>query len=192
MKTPKIVLASSSPRRKKILEDAGLTFEIHPSNILEVYPDTLKIEDIPVFLAEKKAESVKSKFKNAIIISADTIVAFKNELMEKPTNGKEAARMLHTLSGQTHQVITGVSIHYKNEEISFTEITLVTFKVLSTEEIEYYVDHYQPFDKAGAYGIQEWLGLIGVERIEGSYFNVMGLPMHRVYSEIARISASIS
>lgn len=188
MKTPKIILASSSPRRKKILEDVGLTFEIHPSNILEVYPDTLKIEDIPVYLAEKKSEAIQSKFKNALVLSADTIVAFNNEVMEKPTNGKEAAKMLQTLSGQTHQVITGVSILYKNEDISFTDITLVTFKSLSLEEIEFYVDHYQPFDKAGAYGIQEWLGLIGVERIEGSYFNVMGLPIHRVYSEIARIS----
>jgi septum formation protein len=188
MKSPKIVLASSSPRRKKILEDVGYTFDIYPSNILEVYPDSLPIEDIPVYLAEKKAESVKSKFKNAIIISADTIVAFNKEVMEKPINGKEAARMLQTLSGQTHQVITGVSIIYKNEAVSFTDITLVTFKELSLEEIEYYVDHYQPFDKAGAYGIQEWLGLIGVERIEGSYFNVMGLPIHRVYSEISRLS----
>ena len=188
MKSPKIILASSSPRRKKILEDVGYTFDIYPSNILEVYPDSLPIEDIPVYLAEKKAESVKSKFKNAIIISADTIVAFNKEVMEKPINGKEAARMLQTLSGQTHQVITGVSIIYKNEAVSFTDITLVTFKELSLEEIEYYVDHYQPFDKAGAYGIQEWLGLIGVERIEGSYFNVMGLPIHRVYSEISRLS----
>jgi septum formation protein len=170
------------------LEDVGYTFDIYPSNILEVYPDSLPIEDIPVYLAEKKAESVKSKFKNAIIISADTIVAFNKEVMEKPINGKEAARMLQTLSGQTHQVITGVSIIYKNEAVSFTDITLVTFKELSLEEIEYYVDHYQPFDKAGAYGIQEWLGLIGVERIEGSYFNVMGLPIHRVYSEISRLS----
>ncbi|MBY0427477.1 MAG: Maf family nucleotide pyrophosphatase [Cytophagales bacterium] len=188
MKLPKIILASSSPRRKKILEDAGISFEIYPSNILEVYPDDLAIENIPSYLAEKKAEAVKSKFKNAIVLSADTIVAFNNEIMEKPINGKEAARMLQTLSGQTHQVITGVSIVYKNESISFTDITLVTFKELSSEEIDYYVNHYQPFDKAGAYGIQEWLGLIGVQSISGSYFNVMGLPIHRVYSELTKLS----
>ncbi len=184
----KVILASASPRRKKMLEDCGIVFEIIPSDLLEIYPDTLSPIEIPVYLAEKKAESVKLKVKNKTIIAADTIVVLENEIFEKPVNESEAKLMLKKISGRSHDVITGVCIIDKhNKKHLFSETTKVFFKTLTDQEINHYIKNFTPFDKSGAYGVQEWIGLIAMERIEGSFYNVMGLPIHKVYEILSCI-----
>ena len=181
------ILGSNSPRRKEILKEIGLDFSIYPSNIDENFNKEIDLEDIPVFLAEKKANALKNKLKeNDILITADTIVIYKNELLSKPENSFQAKEMLEKLSGKSHKVITGVCLLSKNNKSIFSSKTIVTFNDLDKFEIEFYINKYKPFDKAGSYGIQEWVGLIGVKKIEGSYTNVVGLPASMVYTELKK------
>lgn len=181
------ILGSNSPRRKEILKEIGLDFSIFPSNIDENFNKEIDLEDIPVFLAEKKANALKNKLKeNDILITADTIVIYKNELLSKPENSYQAKEMLEKLSGKSHKVITGVCLLSKNNKSIFSSKTIVTFNDLDKFEIEFYINKYKPFDKAGSYGIQEWIGLIGVKKIEGSYTNVVGLPASMVYTELKK------
>jgi septum formation protein len=181
------ILGSNSPRRKEILKEIGLDFSIYPSNIDENFNKEIELKDIPVFLAEKKANALKNKLKeNDILITADTIVIYNNELLSKPENTYQAKEMLEKLSGKSHKVITGVCLLSKNNKSIFSCETIVTFNDLNKFEIEFYVNKYKPFDKAGSYGIQEWIGLIGVKKIEGSYTNVVGLPASMVYTELKK------
>ncbi|RLD58871.1 MAG: septum formation protein Maf [Bacteroidetes bacterium] len=184
----KIILASKSPRRQNLLKELGVDFEIvENNNVDEVYPEDLTKHDIPVFLAEKKAQGLFSKITgNELIITSDTIVLFNNEVIEKPVDYNDAVKMLNKLSGNKHTVVSGVCITTKQKQVSFSADTDVYFNHLTEDEIKYYIDNFKPFDKAGAYGIQEWIGFIGVEKIEGSYFNVMGLPIHRLYDELKK------
>ena len=182
-----LILGSNSPRRKEILKEIGLDFSIYPSNIDENFNKEIELEDLPVFLAEKKANALKNKLKeNDILITADTIVIYKNELLSKPENTSQAKEMLEKLSGKSHKVITGVCLLSKNNKSIFSSKTIVTFNDLDKFEIEFYINKYKPFDKAGSYGIQEWIGLIGVKKIEGSYTNVVGLPASMVYTELKK------
>ena len=186
----KVILASNSPRRKELLGGLGIDFEVRTlSDIDESYPDTLQGEDIPMFISAKKAEAYKQGMADdEMIITADTIVYDNGHVLGKPKNRGEAIQMLRELSGHAHEVITGVSIVTQEKAVQFASTSKVTFATLSNEEITYYVDHYKPFDKAGAYGIQEWIGYVAVTRIEGSYFNVMGLPIQRLYTELKQFS----
>lgn len=181
-----IILASNSPRRKELLSGLGLNYEVRTlPGIDESYPDTLQGEEIPVYISSKKASAYLETLKdNELLITADTIVWLDGRVLGKPADEKEACQMLRDLSGKTHQVITGVTLATTTFQKSFASVSQVTFAPLSEEEISYYVNHYHPMDKAGSYGVQEWIGFIGVERIEGSYFNVMGLPVQRLYREL--------
>ena len=182
----KIVLASNSPRRRELLGGLGIPFEVKVlPNISESYPDTLPADEIAEYIAREKGDVYKSRIdKDILVITADTVVICDNEVLGKPTDAADARRMLHLLSGRTHHVVTGVCLTTAFRQRSFSVRTEVTFKQLSDEEISYYVENYKPFDKAGAYGIQEWIGYIGVTGINGSYFNVMGLPVQRIYEEL--------
>ena len=181
-----IILASNSPRRRELLSGLGLDYEVRTlSGIDESYPDTLQGEEIPVYISSKKASAYLDALKdNELLITADTIVWLDGCVLGKPADEDEARQMLRDLSGKTHQVITGVTLATTTFQKSFASVSQVTFASLSEEEISYYVTHYHPMDKAGSYGVQEWIGFIGVERIEGSYFNVMGLPVQRLYREL--------
>lgn len=181
-----VILASNSPRRKQLLNQAGLIFEVKSKNVKEDYSPNLKREAVPLYLARIKAEAFKDEIKDELIISADTIVLLNDKIIEKPEGYQGAVEMLKELSGQKHEVITGVCLYSTQKQISFFEITDVYFNDLTEEEIEYYVSNYKPFDKAGAYGIQEWIGLIGIRKIVGSYHNVMGLPVLRLYEELKK------
>lgn len=179
------ILASKSPRRQELLKSLGINFQIITKEVEEIFPDNLSKEQIPVFLAELKAKSFLNDLKeNDLLITADTIVWFNGEVLGKPANRKEAIETLQKLSGHEHQVISGVSLTSVKKQKSFFSITNVMFKQLSLPEIEYYVYEYKPYDKAGAYGIQEWIGYIGITHIEGSFYNVMGLPVQQLYTEI--------
>jgi septum formation protein len=182
----KIVLGSASPRRKELLTGLDLDFEVRVmEGINESYPKDLRPDLIPVFIAAKKAKAYKKTMpEDELLITADTIVWTYQEVMGKPADRDAAIAMLKQLSGQEHQVITGVCLTSKQKTLSFSESSTVVFGELSDEEIEYYVDKYQPFDKAGAYGVQEWIGYVGVEAIKGSFYNVMGLPVRRLYQEL--------
>ena len=181
----KLILASRSPRRQQLLTEAGFTFEVQPANVSEMYHDNLKALSVAKYLAEKKAAHFNFLKKNEIVITADTTVVLADRVLGKPMNADEAAKMLKSLSGKSHEVVTGVCLKSRAKTVSFDDTTKVHFKLLTEKEIHYYIDKFEPFDKAGAYGIQEWIGMIGVEKIEGSYFNVMGLPIHRLYEELA-------
>lgn len=185
----KIILASNSPRRKELLGGLGIDFEVRTlQGIDESYPSMLKGEDIPMHISAKKAEAYRATMAdNEMIITADTIVYDNGEVLGKPKDRDDAVRMLRQLSGHAHEVITGVSVLTKSDIVQFASTSKVYFAALTDEEINYYVDIYKPFDKAGAYGIQEWIGFVGVTRIEGSYFNVMGLPIQRLYTELKAI-----
>ena len=182
----KIVLASNSPRRRELLGGLGIPFEVKVlPNISESYPDTLPADEIAEYIAREKGDVYKSRIdEDILVITADTVVICDDEVLGKPTDAADARRMLHLLSGRTHHVVTGVCLTTAFRQRSFSVRTEVTFKQLSDEEISYYVENYKPFDKAGAYGIQEWIGYIGVTGINGSYFNVMGLPVQRIYEEL--------
>jgi septum formation protein len=181
----RIVLASASPRRKLLLEWAEIPFDLIPSDADELVPDGMNISEIPVFLASQKAARVRKKISpGKIILAADTIVVLDQQMMGKPSDRADAIRMLSHLSDREHQVITGVSLTGLNKEILFAETTRVRFHRLTLDAIEYYVDHYKPFDKAGAYAIQEWIGVTGIHSIEGDFYNVMGLPVSRVLQEL--------
>ncbi|MBR2360751.1 MAG: septum formation protein Maf [Bacteroidaceae bacterium] len=181
-----IILASNSPRRRELLSGLGLDYEVRTlPGIDESYPDTLSGEEIPVYISSKKASAYLDALKeNELLITADTIVWLDGRVLGKPSDEEEARQMLRDLSGKTHQVITGVTLATTSFQKSFASVSQVTFATLTEEEINYYVTHYHPMDKAGSYGVQEWIGFIGVERIEGSYFNVMGLPVQRLYREL--------
>ena len=181
------ILGSNSPRRKEILKEIGLDFSVYPSNIDENFKKGIELKDIPVFLAKKKANALKNKLKeNDILITADTVVIYNDELLSKPENTCQANEILEKLSGKSHKVVTGVCLLSKNNKSIFSCETIVTFNDLNKFEIEFYVNKYKPFDKAGSYGIQEWIGLIGVKKIEGSYTNVVGLPASMVYTELKK------
>lgn len=185
-KNYKIILASSSPRRQEIFKELNIPFTVEVKHINEHYPSNLKGEAITNYLAKLKAKPFEDELDNTnkIIITADTIVWLNNHSLEKPKNKKDAVKMLKLLSGKMHEVITSVCIKTIDIEKTFSSITKVYFKELSDEEINYYVEKYHPLDKAGAYGIQEWIGFIGVTKLEGSYFNVMGLPIDKLYEEL--------
>lgn len=185
----KIILASNSPRRRELLTGLGLQYEVRlMSGIDESYPDGLASEEIPQFIARQKAAAYKLA-SDELLITADTIVYLNGRVLGKPANEEEACQMLRDLSGKTHQVITGVVLTTASEQRSFASVSNVTFAKLTDEEIQHYVTHYRPMDKAGAYGVQEWIGYIGVERLDGSYFNVMGLPVQRLYTELKHMKA---
>jgi len=192
MTTYKIILASNSPRRKELLAGIDVPFEVRVlQDIEESYPADLPTKDIAGYISQKKADAYRQTMAaDELIITADTIVVLGQEVMGKPKDAAEAHRMLRDLSGKTHQVITGVTLTTLTRQKSFSVETDVTFKQLTDEEIDYYVTHYRPFDKAGAYGIQEWIGHIGVTALHGSYFNVMGLPVQRIYEALATFHVS--
>ena len=181
-----IILASNSPRRRELLAGLGLDFEVRTlPGIDESYPDSLEGSHIPLYIARKKAEAYRTYLhKDELMITADTIVWLDRRVLGKPRDEAEAVQMLRDMSGRTHEVYTGVCLTTSARQRSFTVGTRVRFAQLSDEEIQYYVSHFHPLDKAGAYGVQEWIGYVGVEYIEGSYYNVMGLPMQRLYQEL--------
>lgn len=181
----RIILASRSPRRQQLLTELGLHFDVVIKEYPETYPENLKGKEIALFVAQQKASLFKSEIAdNEIVITADTIVWCNNKVLGKPLDYEDAARILREISGNTHEVITGVTILSTVREKIFSVSTKVTFDVISDEEIEFYIRSFRPFDKAGAYGIQEWIGIIACTHIEGSYFNVVGLPVHRLYKEL--------
>ena len=184
-----IVLASNSPRRKELMSGLGVDYVVKTlPDVDESYPDTLQGEEIPAYISREKAEAYQSMIEpDELLITADTIVWMNGEVLGKPKDREDAIRMLRKLSGASHQVITGVCLTTKGWQNSFTVTTDVTFAVLSEEEIVYYVDKYSPMDKAGAYGVQEWIGFIGVESISVSYYNVMGLPVQKLYRELIKL-----
>lgn len=181
-----IVLASNSPRRKELLQRMGVNFKVLTLfGIDESYPDSLRGEDIVCYISRNKAKAYQSSMApNELLITADTIVYVDGEVMGKPKNAEQAKEMLHKLSGKTHQVITGVTIVTAKRTENFGVTSQVKFTNITDEEINFYVDNYLPFDKAGAYGIQEWIGIVAVEEIKGSYFNVVGLPVQRLYQKL--------
>jgi len=189
-----IILASNSPRRKELLAGLGLEFEVRTlPGIDESYPSELKQGEIPLHIAKEKADAYRSQLgDNDLLITADTIVWLRGEVLGKPADRDEAIQMLKKLSGCTHQVYTGVALTTKAWQRSFYVETHVHFAALNDEDILYYVDTYKPYDKAGAYGVQEWIGYVGVEGLEGSYYNVMGLPVQRLYRELRKIQSSTS
>lgn len=193
-----IYLASNSPRRKELLSGLGIPFNVKIINdIDESFPEDLPAVKVAEYISGKKAAAYETFVKEAgerdadiCVITADTVVIVDDRILGKPADAADAADMLRSISGRSHQVVTGVTILCKNDRTSFSVSTDVTFKTLSEEEIDYYITHYKPFDKAGAYGIQEWIGYIGVTRLEGSYFNVMGFPVQRVYEELKRMGVT--
>ncbi|EEX51885.1 septum formation protein Maf [Prevotella sp. oral taxon 472 str. F0295] len=182
----RLVLASNSPRRKELLRGLGIDFEVQLiGDIDESYPNDLPANEVPVHISKAKAAAyMDTMTENEVILTADTVVVCDGEILGKPHDAEDARRMLGLLSGKSHEVITGVTLSTLQWQRSFAVTTVVWFKELSADEISFYVDNYRPFDKAGAYGIQEWIGYVGVQRIEGSYFNVMGLPVQRIYEEL--------
>ena len=188
IKNYKLILASASPRRQQLMKDAGFTFEVRLKNVEEKYPQELHLENVPEYLSKVKASAFREELKaDEVLITADTVVCIHDRILGKPADRKEAISMLQELSGNRHLVVTGVSVTTRTEQLSFSSRTDVFFKHLSNEEIEFYVDIYKPFDKAGAYGIQEWIGYIGIERIEGSFYNVMGLPIQKLYETLRKL-----
>lgn len=186
LKKYQIILGSNSPRRKELLAGLDLNFEVRTlSGIDESFPSTLPVEAVPLFIAGKKADAFKDKLNdNELLITADTVVLTDSEIIGKPTDKADAVRILNLLSGRIHQVITGVHIITREKSSCFSVTSTVSFAKLKQEEIEYYLEKYNPYDKAGSYGIQEWIGYIGVESINGSFYNVMGLPVQRLYREL--------
>lgn len=183
-----IILNSRSPRRKRLLEDMGFNICVVKTQTEESYPDNLAIEEIPVFLAEKKGRAYTEQIREKeILLSSDTMVFLDDEALGKPKNKQEAITMLQKLSGRKHCVVSGCNLRTEDKSISFYEKTNVFFKSLSSQEIEYYVNKYEPLDKAGAYGIQEWIGMIGIEKIEGDFYNVMGLPTVSLFQKLQEI-----
>jgi septum formation protein len=184
--THQLILASKSPRRQQLLQEAGFIFETRTKEVEETYPISIPIKEVPTYLAIKKAKALLPEINQEIIIASDTIVVCDKQILGKPKDYNEASEMLQLLSGRTHKVITGVCLMSKKKEVIFSATTTVTFKILTQDEIDYYITNYKPFDKAGSNGIQEWIGMIGVTNISGSYFTVMGLPVHRLYDELKK------
>jgi septum formation protein len=179
-----IILASSSPRRQYLMKESGFIFTVEKPEVDETFPPELPVDQVAKYLAAKKAEYFRPRIHDEIIITADTVVVLGNQILNKPDDREDACRMLAMLSGKTHLVITGVCIISKEKEETFDDTTEVKFKQLTRAEIEFYVDKYEPYDKAGAYGAQDWIGMVAIEKITGSYFNVMGLPVHQVYQHL--------
>ena len=188
----KIILASNSPRRRELLAGLGLAFEVRVlEGVDERYPESLPADDVAEYIAAEKAEAYRSVMQpDELLITADTVVICDGEVLGKPVDVADACRMLRQLSGKTHHVVTGVCLTTTNDQRRFSVTTEVTFKPLTDSEIRYYVDNYHPLDKAGAYGIQEWIGYIGCTGLRGSYYNVMGLPVQRIYTELAILAKS--
>jgi septum formation protein len=183
----RIILASKSPRRQYLLKELGLDFEIRTKETEESFPETLKAEEIPLFLCRKKADAFRDELKpGELVITADTVVWIGDQVLNKPEDHGDAVRMLRLLSGKMHQVFTGVCLCSSEKTVALYAETKVYFNALSDHEIEHYIHTCKPFDKAGAYGAQDWIGLVGVSRIEGTYFNVMGLPMYELYQELLK------
>lgn len=183
----RIILASRSPRRQQLLSEMGLNFDVVIKEFEETYPEGLTGEEIARHIAFEKASLFKNQINdNEIVITADTIVWCNNKVLGKPAGASEAVKILKEISGNTHEVITAVCIVSAHKEITFSETSKVTFGKMQEDEIEYYVRNFKPYDKAGAYGIQEWIGIVACSRIEGSFFNVVGLPVHRLYSELEK------
>ncbi|MDE5574421.1 MAG: Maf family nucleotide pyrophosphatase [Bacteroidales bacterium] len=185
----KLVLGSSSPRRKDLLSSLGFEFEVMSKEVDESYPLSIPRESVPEYLAHLKSMAFTDEElpENYLLITADTMVLLENKPFHKPKDRDQAIRTLYSLSGQTHKVITGLSIRSKEKQYTFSVESKVSFRVFTLEEIEYYVDTYKPYDKAGAYGIQEWIGYVGIESVEGSFYNVMGLPTQRLYRVLSEI-----
>lgn len=180
-----LILASQSPRRQELLKGLGFTFSVKSLQVDESFPEDMKPELVARFLAEKKANAYRNELgKDELLITADTVVITQNKILNKPSNSLEAANMLRQLSGTKHQVITGVCIMDMGKKFVFDDTTLVFLNQLEEQEISYYINQFQPYDKAGAYGIQEWLGHAAIQKIEGSFYNVMGLPVHKVYQTL--------
>jgi len=183
-----IILASGSPRRQTFFKELNIDFEIRVKEIDEVYDEQLKASEITDYLADLKTKPFIEELQdNDLLITSDTIVWFENKALGKPKDYNDAFRMLQSMSGKTHTVVTSVSIKNKKFQKIFNDTTEVTFKKLTENEIQYYLENYQPYDKAGSYGIQEWIGKIGIQEIKGSYFNVMGLPVHKLYKELMNL-----
>jgi len=186
-KNARLILASQSPRRKELLGGLNLSFEVKVREVDESFPETMAAHEVPVYLAELKASAFIADIQpDDIIITADTVVIINGEVLGKPNDYPHAFEMLKKLSGHRHTVITGVCITSPAKQHSFSAVTDVYFKHLADSEIDYYLQHYRPYDKAGSYGVQEWIGYVAIERIEGSYFNVMGLPIQRLYEELLK------
>lgn len=181
LRSKSIYLASKSPRRKELLESLGISFEIKSMDVDEDFPSSMNVYKVAEYLAVKKANAFEPK-ENDIIITADTVVICEGKILNKPKDELEAKKMLSLLSDKNHEVVTGVCVISDNKKIAFSETTSVQFKPLKLDEIEYYIDKYKPFDKAGAYGIQEWIGKVGIKEIKGDYYNVVGFPLARLYS----------
>ena len=182
-----IILASNSPRRQQFLKDIGLDFRIKTHPVEEIFPEELKAAEISDYLVKLKAEPFKSLNKRELVITADTIVWHNNQCLGKPKDRAEAFQMLQQLSGEAHQVVTSIAFTQAHQPMVIHQVSTVYFKALTAAEIDYYIDKYQPFDKAGAYGIQEWIGTVGIEKIEGSYTNIVGLPVAQVLATLEKI-----
>ena len=180
----KILLGSNSPRRKELLQNLGFDFEVVSINCDEIFPDHLEVKNIASYLSELKANAYRNLEKNEILLTADTVVTFEGKVLGKPKNREEAIEMLSHLSGKTHQVYTGISFKTLEKIITKTDVADVEFSKITDEEIAFYIKNYQPFDKAGSYGIQEWLGMAKISRINGSFYTIMGLPTHLVYETL--------
>lgn len=187
LKNYNIILASGSPRRQQFFKDLDIDFTIQLKEIDEIYPQELKGSEITNYLADLKSKAFTDLADSDILITSDTIVWLENKALGKPKDAQDAFKMLRALSGKKHEVITSISIKNKHFQTIVNDTTSVTFKEITDEEIKYYISNYKPFDKAGAYGIQEWIGFIAITKIEGSYFNVVGLPVHKLYDELMKL-----
>lgn len=187
IRNKKVILASQSPRRQQLLSQIGFSFEIRTKPVEEIYPDDLTSVQISEYLVRLKADTFTLIDSDEIILTADTIVWHENKALGKPNDADEARKMLQSLSGKSHEVITSVGIKTNQNLHVFSDVTQVFFRDLSLQEINHYIKHYQPFDKAGAYGIQEWIGAIGIKKIIGSYNNVVGLPTEKLYHELKKL-----
>ncbi len=186
--TKKIILASKSPRRQQLLKELHLEYEIRGKDIEEIYPPHLKGPEVPIFLSQLKGEAFKDEMQeDELIITSDTIVWLEDEILGKPEDRADAIKILHKLSGKMHRVVTAVTLQEKHRSTTFHEITEVYFNKLSEAEITFYIDNFQPLDKAGSYGIQEWIGYIGIEKINGCFYNVMGLPLFRLNQHLKQM-----
>lgn len=180
----KYVLASNSPRRRELMAGLGVGFEVRVmKGVSESYPDDLPVADVPTYIAREKAAAYDIAC-DELLVTADTVVIVDDQILGKPVDAADARRMLRLISGRSHNVVTGVCLTTTDKQRAFSVTSEVTFKELSDDEIDYYINHYHPFDKAGAYGIQEWIGYVGVTALHGSYFNVMGFPVQRIYEEL--------
>lgn len=187
LKEYNVILASKSPRRQQFFQDLDIYFTVQLKEVEEIYPPELKGIEITDFLADLKSQAFTNLSEKDLLITSDTIVWLDEIALGKPKNAEDAFNMLRSLSGKNHKVITSISIKSKNYQKIINDITTVTFKELSDNEINYYIKNYKPFDKAGAYGIQEWIGFIAIDKLEGSYFNVVGLPVHKLYKELMNL-----